>query len=633
MDFFGAQERARRLSGWLVALFVLAVGLVILTVYLVLAAILLADEATLWDASLLLTTAGVLGAVIGGASLIRTVGLRSGGGAAVAEMLAGRLVHPGTRNPDERRFLNVVEEMALAAGTPVPPVYVLDRESSINAFAAGYSPEDAVIGITRGALEAFSRDEMQAVAAHEFSHIVYRDIRLNIRLTGLLFGLLALGLAGRMLLRIAFFSGGGRRDGRAVAALMALGLALFLTGYLGVLFGRIIRAAVSRQREFLADAAAVQWTRNPDAMAAALKKIGAVGSRLDAPAAEEVSHFFFAQGLKTGLFASIFATHPPLVERIRRIDPSFDGDYSQVRREAGSTAEERPAVPQRGPAFAALAGDAPAAAVPPLWAAERVPPVHPGDIPAELYAAAHEPFRAGALIYALILDRDRRAREAQVRVLEALGDPQLLADVGRLLTAVEPLPPNVRMALVDLAAPALRLLSDTQTQEMLALLARLAAADRRLSVFEFALKTTVQHRLRATHGAAASPSRFSAARAKAHARPLLAALALVGHARPETSRAAFRAGLRELGVPDDDALPPATADDVREALDALADAPRTQRARVLAACAATVHHDGEAGEDEVLLLRAIAAALDTPVTPPDATAARGTRARHAAALR
>jgi Zn-dependent protease with chaperone function len=625
MDFFTAQERARTLSGWLIALFGLAVVLIVLTVYAVLALVLLQGE-MLWDAGLFLATAVAIGVVIAGASTVRSAGLRSGGGAAVAEMLGGRLISAETTHPAERRLMNVVEEMALSAGTPVPSVYVLDDEGRINAFAAGYSPEDAVVGFTRGALEVFSRDELQAVAAHEFSHIVNRDIRLNIRLTGLLFGILALGLGGRLLLRATWYGGGGRRDGRATAALAATGVALFVTGYLGVFLGRIIRAGVSRQREFLADAAAVQWTRNPEGMAGALKKIGAMGSRLETASAEEVSHFFFANGLRSGLFSGLWSTHPPLKDRVRRIEPSFDGDFSRVRLDSQETEVGPRGRPSRRghaagsahPAAAIAAGLVGVAAIESeisTGSGDGARDLHSDlrDIPETLLNAAHEPLSAVALMYAVMLDRDPTAREPQLKILDQQVISHLRDEVRRLLSDVDGLQSDVRLALVDVAAPALRTLSNSQAEKLMTVLSELARADHRLSIFEFALTTAVRHRLAASHGKAGKSRHWTLSGIEQEVRLVLTALAMAGQGRPEMGRAAYRAGLRVLDLSEGGALPACTAEDLQRALQHLSEATPRLRQQIVAACAATTLHDRTVRAEELYLLRAVAAALDAPL--------------------
>ena len=311
MDFFERQETARRNSGRLVLLFVVAVAATMAAVHLLVAGVL--GGGRFLDPRLMLASVGSVAAVVLIGSWVKMAQMGHGG-AAVAAALGGRQITPSTGDPEERRVLNVVEEMAIASGLPVPPVYVME-EDAINAFAAGNTPRDAVIGVTRGCIRHLTRDELQGVVAHEFSHVFHQDMRLNMRLVGWLGGIVAISMIGRVMLR-ALGSGRRSRGKNDGAALMAvLGLGLFLIGIVGYFFGRIIQSAVSRQREYLADASAVQYTRNPDGIAGALEKIASgAGSRLDAPAAAEFSHFLFADGV-----ASLFATHPPLQERIRRI--------------------------------------------------------------------------------------------------------------------------------------------------------------------------------------------------------------------------------------------------------------------------------------------------------------------------
>ncbi len=335
MDFFEQQDKARKNTKMLVVYFVLAVVCIIASVYL---AILLIfhvtsakelppgtspPELVLWDPRLFLyVVLGTIGVVAVG-SLYKTLAL-SKGGSAVAESLGGRLVPADPGDPDERKLCNVIEEMAIAAGVPVPKIYVLDEENGINAFAAGHTPEDAAIGVTRGCMTLLSRDELQGVIGHEFSHILNGDMRLNLRIMGIIFGIVCLSVIGRVL--IYSRGGRGRQGGNPM---MYLGLALIVIGAIGLLFGRLIQAALSRQREFLADASSVQFTRNPAGLSGALQKIGGAGSRIDSPHAGEASHMFFGNGLAKP-FLGAFATHPPLDERIRAIDPAWDGEFSQL---------------------------------------------------------------------------------------------------------------------------------------------------------------------------------------------------------------------------------------------------------------------------------------------------------------
>jgi len=337
MNFFEAQARSRKNTVQLVCLFAVAVvSLIVMTNLLVMVAIGYFNDQQLqgggsWlsqmDWSMVATISAAVCVVILAGSLYKIMVL-SGGGKSVAEALGGRLVPQNSDDLKQRRLLNVVAEMAIASGTPAPPVYVLADEPGINAFAAGFSPRDAVIGVTQGAIDHFDRDQLQGVIAHEFSHIFNGDMRLNMRLMGVLHGILMIGAIGYFITRSVSHARPSGKNGKGVAGIMVLGIGLMVVGYAGTFFGSLIKAAVSRQREYLADASAVQFTRNPDGIAGALKKIGSItiGSKLENPGAPEVSHAFFAQGVSSFMEA-FSATHPPLAKRILRIDPHWDGKF------------------------------------------------------------------------------------------------------------------------------------------------------------------------------------------------------------------------------------------------------------------------------------------------------------------
>src|ERR1039457_3972514 len=341
MDFFERQDQARRNTKLLVVYFILGVAMLIVVVYAAALVIFTGVAArhhhgfdeqvqlALWNPQVFFGAALGTLAVIALGSGFKTLELAAGG-STVATMLGGRLVDPSTSDPDERKLRNVVEEMALAAGVPVPQVYLLPDERGINAFAAGHSTSDAVVAVTAGAVKLLTRDELQGVIGHEFSHILNGDMRLNLRLMGIIFGILCLAIIGRVLLQTA--RGGGGR-GRGQNPLPLLGLALLIIGYIGVFFGRLIQAAISRQREFLADASSVQFTRNPGGITGALKKIGGrgePGSRLSHARAKELSHMFFGNGISEP-FIGLLEPHPPLSDRIRVFDPNFDGKFPYVQ--------------------------------------------------------------------------------------------------------------------------------------------------------------------------------------------------------------------------------------------------------------------------------------------------------------
>lgn len=600
MDFFGAQDRARQKTGRLVFLFGLAVCLIVAVIYLVLSFVLFGYETgQMWDPVLLAMVTGAVLIVVFSGSFFRTMGLRKGGGRNVAEALGGRPVLNEQASQDDRRLLNVVEEMALASGMPVPAVYILEGEAGINAFAAGYSIDDAVVAVTRGALHQLTRDELQAVIAHEFSHIANRDMRLNIQLMGIIFGILVIGVTGRILLR-SMRGGGGRNKGAVV--IFAIGLVSYIAGYAGVLVGRLIQSAVSRQREFLADAAAVQFTRNPEAMASTLKKIAGIGSKLDSPRAEEMSHFFFASGLSGGLTTRLWATHPPIAERIRRLDPYFD---LKIQEQASARSGDPRAMGFSGGGVISTAPDV-------IEEAEVRSFLE--DIPDEIIQAAHDSYGASALMLALIMDPDEYAREEQQNILMQLMLAEVFDEVTRLQPIVDTLPQRVRLPVADIAAPALAQLSVPQAQDLATALAEVVRADKHVSLFEFALETIVLHRLKATHGNADVRTDHPASVIRSAVAGVISALALAGHGDAEARREAYLAGARRLGRTLPEAPVSMYGREVVESLEVLADSPLGLRESVLDALLKTAHHDGSLSDNEVHLLHAFATLLRLP--PP-----------------
>jgi Zn-dependent protease with chaperone function len=423
----------------------------------------------------------------------------SQGGSAVSSMMGGRLINPNTTDLDERKLLNVVEEMALASGVPVPSVYVMDNEQGINAFAAGHTTSDATVTVTHGCMKLLTRDELQGVIAHEFSHILNGDMGLNLRLLGIIFGILCLAIVGRILLQT-------RGSGRDRNALPLIGLVLLLMGYIGVFFGRLIQAAVSRQREFLADASAVQFTRNPAGITSALKKIGGLGeggSRVRAAHAEGVSHMFFGNGVAEPLFG-LLATHPPLAERIRAIDPAFDGKFPYTRYapeeespyRAGQTpvSAQRAGVPPIVPAAIALEAVMPNLGAPNLAHLHYAVELR-NSFPAALRNAARDALGASALVYGLLLSTDPAMRANQLNLLAQNTSDAVRQETERLLPETAPVAANAKLPLVDLALSGLRQLSPAQYQQFSKALRALIEADGEIDLFEYVLQKIVLRHL------------------------------------------------------------------------------------------------------------------------------------------
>lgn len=636
MDFFEKQDKARRNTSKLVVYFSLAVLLLIVTVYAVF--VLVFSRNDLWNPLLLLwVSLGTL-AVIGIGSLTKTLELRRGG-SAVAEMLGGQLLNPNTTDPDERKLLNVVEEMALASGMQVPAVYLLRNERGINAFAAGHTTNDAAIGVTQGCIQLLNRDELQGVIAHEFSHILNGDMRLNVHLIGIIFGIMCLALIGRILLYVR----GSSRDRNP---LPLVGLALILIGGIGVFFGRLIQAAVSRQREFLADSAAVQFTRNPDGLADALKKIGglAQGSKLKSTHAAEAGHLFFGNGL-TKPFAGAFATHPPLTQRIKAIDPSFDGSYPAITMPEPAAAPGQRKAQAAGGAFpfpfpfpdgkrGAVAGLSnltetvvaaqavmPSAGAPTTVHLRRASEIRDSLSP-RLNDSVHDALGACATVYALLLSQDGSVRERQLDfVQQRLGAP-MKAELLRLEPDVSALRADYRLPLMDLAVGALRELSPNQYFQFKQVVEGLVNMDGAVSLFEYTLQAVVLHHLEPEF----EPPRKQVVQFYA-LKPLLpdvavilSALAYVGHEDAQGANAAFAQGATSItrtARSPIQILPQSQANlvEVDRAIKRLARAVPQIKKNILTACAQTVAADGKIESREAELLRAVAEMLDCPLPP------------------
>ena len=624
MNFFETQARARRNSTRLVVLFALAVLGIVIAVDLA-AYVVFAGEEGGSVAMLAFTTLVTL-AIIGLGSLYRIATLR-GGGEPVALQLGGVPVPEDTTDFGLRRLRNVVEEIAIASGVPVPKIYVLEHEAAINAFAAGYAPADAVVAVTRGALDRLNRDELQGVIAHEFSHILNGDMRLNIRLMGVLFGILMLGLIGRKVLQ----HGHGR--GRGAGAVLVAALIALLVGYIGLFFGRMIKAGVSRTRESLADASAVQFTRQTAGLSGALKKIGGLGdgSRLNERGdAEEVSHMLFGDGV--GL-SGLFATHPPLLKRIQALEPGFRAEQLE------QLARGWMAAPPNGLAedvqLGLVASDArlPAAdaeisVTAPMVAAQVA---HPAEddyrradaiamtIPASLRALAAGRDSVVPLLLGLLLEEGRIGARQHEAIVARLGDA-IAAEAVRIrdrdLAGLHPL---LRLPMAALAFPVLRLRPRPDLDAFLATVHAVMHADGAVSLFEYCLGRLLQVQVRES----LDPSRHARfgrrkpASVRQEFATLLAVVAHAGHEDPAAAQRAYLAGLQRV-LPRDHLpyAPPAAGvlalDAVWEPLDALD--PLAKQVLVEAVTDA-VAHDGRISVAESELLRTICGVLHCPLPP------------------
>ena len=499
MDFFQAQDHAYRTTKRLVFYYVAAIVSIVVCIYLVATVAQQygrEPELLLWDpARCLWVSLAVLG-IIGLGTAFKLIALR-GGGEEVATSLGGRRISPDTRNPKERMLINVVEEMAIASGVRIPAVFILDQEMSINAFAAGFSLDDAVIAVSAGSLNILTRDELQGVVAHEFSHVINGDMRLNLRLIAVVFGIMVLSIIARHILWISSSRSGSKKDNNAAIAIIAL--AVMVIGYVGVFFGRMIQAAISRQREFLADASAVQFTRNPDGIAGALLKIRASSSLIAEPAAAETSHMFFSPALSSA-FSGMFATHPPLDERIGAILPNaslkelvqdlkkrgmVDKSAQPLRAITGhAEREHHRAEASRHIAAAAVMTAVGALSDQAIFEARQLL----AQIPEELKNAAHDGQLVASVIFGLLLDDSAEVKEVQLRHIASNRDMTSLYH-AEIADKVGKVPQLARLTLFDVCLPTLKQLPKAEIEAIRHTVRQLVLADGTTDVFEFALET------------------------------------------------------------------------------------------------------------------------------------------------
>jgi Zn-dependent protease with chaperone function len=653
VDFFASQDAARRQTKWLVVYFVLSVIAMVAVLYAAACFAFIGIESQsrggdalpeigtsqFWQPGLLLLVTLATVAIIGSGSLYKTFELW-GGGEQVALQFGGRRLQPNSDDPAERRLLNVVEEMALASGISVPPVYVLDNEAGINAFAAGFSPNDAVIGVNRGTLDHLTRDELQGVMAHEFSHIFNGDMRLNLRLIGLLHGILLISIIGYFVLRLSTGFGGGHqrssgdgKKGGGALPILVMGLAMWLIGSIGLLCARLIKSAISRQREYLADASAVQFTRNPDGIAGALKKIGGLmeGSKVSHPEAETASHMFFGPASRMS-FGSLLATHPPLLPRIRRIDAHFDGRFprlesaerSRLQATAEGTRESRarPLDP-----FGALEH---VLRLNPVLALEAVGTVQPGMIeyaamlmaglPEPVRQAIHDPFSARLVVMIWLLDADSEIREKQLDIIRKREGDGAVEDLKGLISNVAACPDEARLPMLEVLQGALVSMSAEQYVHFRETIVELVRADQRVVLGEFIMKRILLTHLDRHFVPARIPTvKYMALSAVVDSiADLLSLMVLAGSRDPQQQMEAYRIGMGTLALKVIPNLRP-KKDCSMERLDAaltkIEVASPTIKKRVLAALLAAAAHDEAISVREAELLRAVAVAIDCPLPP------------------
>ncbi len=609
MGFFQAQERARSRTFLLVVLMIAAVAGVVACVYggsqLLLAYMDVVDARPIeYRPELLLPIASCVLAVVLVGTIYKMLML-AGGGQAVAHSLGGVTVSSDTTDAKERQLLNIVEEMSIAAGVPMPLVFLIPSRG-VNAFAAGTSVSNAVIGVTRGALKEFNRHEMQGVIAHEFSHILNGDMRLNIRLIGIIHGIMLLSFIGYFMVRSATRTiPGDRESSKGKVFFFMLGLILAVSGAVGSFFGSMIRAAVSRQREYLADAAAVQFTRHPEGIASAIQTIGRHRGLITVREAAECAHMFFSPGTTTN-FTNPFASHPPPDKRIQRILPTWDGK-AQIMKKAGPAVSSRSShrASSKSASVSSLLGEIGILGVQALHSASA----QQTKLPHSLRLATRNPYSARALVYALLLDKDRSKgnwRQQQLAHLEQHADTGVYDLVLKLTPDIAMLPKRSYLLLIQACSPALRQLSDSQAKTFLENISRLIDLDESVETFEWCIEAAVAHILLANQ----PEQRKTEAPEDEDYALALSMLAQVGN--PTYAEACFKhaAGVlgKELSI-----MRGASSKRMFLAAQRLAELAPKKKETFVRSAIACVEHDGHITADQAALLRAYLMIIDCPL--------------------
>jgi len=638
MNFFSAQQSARRSTLLLSLLFLVAVVLLLVLSNFFLFEYLYFSHtsnfsfsfnelALVYDKNLMILLSSAFLAFIIIGSFYKLMTLRSGG-AAIAQAVGGVVIPRSSSDPLHKKILNIVQEMALASGMPVPQVYLLN-EQGINAFAAGWKISNAAIGVTQGALEKLNRDELQGVIAHEFSHIFNGDMKLNIRLIAILHSILMIGLIGRFALRTLRYSGTSRSSkkgnaGQAMLVILAIGVVFTIVGYTGTFFGNWIKSLISRQREYLADASAVQFTRNNAGIANALKKIGgsAFGSNIASASAEEYSHGYFALS-DTGLNLFSFTTHPPLKNRIIRLQPSWNGKYTtpkktKVEKQRAHNVNAKKSAMAQGIAINAVLnglgsiGDINAHKI-------DIAQQWQNNIPdfVSLYSA--EPSDARLLMFALLLDADPAVSKLQFETIEAYQN-KAAKQVKWLHQNLQSLDETNSINIIDMALPSLQLMSLQQFKGFKKVIKQLIKADKKIDLKEWTIQRMLLQHLKTHFGLRTKPlqSYFVIGSARKPIETILSLLSHLEHkGHVEKAEASFTLAKSSIGAhafkPIDIKL--ITLKALDQAVDQLEQLKPPLKQKFLKAAVHCIDHDGSIKKQSYELLRAIASCIDTPLPP------------------
>jgi len=631
MDFFEHQEVARKKTRLLVFYFLMAVILIVAALNFI--GFMLVKSQTSPDNPFSISdwfqhswfyavTLGTILLILLG-SLFRWFQL-SAGGKAVASMVKAREVLPDTNDLLERRLLNVVEEMSIASGTSVPTVYVMDEEESINAFVAGLEASDTILVVTKGALQNLTRQELQGVVAHEYSHIFNSDMRINVRLIAILAGILLLGQAGYFVMRYIRYGNirSSKESGGAVVAVFVIGISLFIIGYIGLFFGRLIKAAISRQREYLADASAVQYARDNEGLAGAFIKIKQQGSLLKNSHAEETSHMCISEPIKLNL--NSLASHPPIEKRLTAIMPGWRNLAEQIeeQRLREMNQEQQHEDIELEPESKQAADFGFGAIIDtigqPTTLHQHAAGVLLLGLPEIIRQAAHgqhSNYNATHLALALLLSDDHQVSESVLNLIANKTSQQDADQVLELAQHITKDKRHLRLAMLDISIPSLRRLGTKERKEFLSLLREAIHLDSHISEFEYVLYAILQKNLSDTK----QPPSNSIKSFNGVANEIQVILSATVHStgQNDDEKQELYSKLIQPFVKDPSPLLEKSfdAESFHQALKRLNQLTPMLKKPLIQALEDAVSYDGKVHPQEIELLRAIAECLNCPIPP------------------
>jgi Zn-dependent protease with chaperone function len=625
MDFFEHQSRAKSQSVKLYFLFSFVVLVVCLLVFCLISWFIgesenLKDLA--WSPYLLFLTLIVVSATIISVSLSKIKEL-SGGGWVIANALGGQLITSNSLHPLKRRILNVVEEMAIASGMPVPPVYLL-KENGINAFAAGFSTEDAVIGVTVGCLEKLNRDQLQGVMAHEFSHILNGDMRINIRMSGIIFGIVCIARIGQSIMDHCDESNYSKDEKDKKSRWYLLGVGLFIIGIFGGYLGAIIRSAVSRQREYLADASAVQFTRNPSGIAEALERIGGFtkSSKIRNPRSREFCHMFFGPCMK-----NLLETHPPITKRIIRINPNWNKKFPNTNKLSEGKIFEK--INFNLNQFSSGKPKTSSDIAQPVLKAETIYEKLNrsnlnyaknliSNIPKSIKNLSEDPFGANCVLFAMILDHDQAIRNKQLKIIRGLTNSTISIETNKVWPQLEKLDCEKKFTLSEKAASQLLYLTENQLKKFNMVFDKLMKEDGKLKLFEWSLSKVIENKIehlkspgKRIHGRLSIKSRLT------ESSLILGAISHYGQNDVEANLS-YNEGFGFLSSTMKRKLPKkndCTFSNLNRALSRLKQLNPLAKRKLLTACEITAKHDKIINNVEFQIIRGVASSLACPIGP------------------